>query len=165
MEKYGDAFVPADSFITVAGMVTLALVTFLLAFVVFPFAGLQIHLFQLGIFLAAFIFGPLAGGAVGALASSYNALVVIDNPWIIGGNAILGAAAAYLYTRTTPFRAALGAFTIQLPYVVLTDMFLTDMPSQVVLTIALTLLAENIICAVMASKLAPHLRAIMAARS
>ncbi len=165
MEKYGDAFVPADSYIAVAGMISLALVTFLLAFVVFPFAGLQLHLFQLGIFLAAFIFGPLAGGAVGALASSYNALIVIDNPWIIGGNAILGVAAAYLYTRTTPFRAALGAFAIQVPYVVLTDIFLSDMPTQVVFTIALTLLAENIVCAFMASKLSPHLRAIMAARS
>lgn len=164
MEKYEDAFIPVDSFWRVAAVVSLAVVTFLLAFEIFPFAGLQLHIFQLGIFLVAFIFGPLAGGVVGALSSSYSALLVINNPWVIGGNVILGIAAAYLYTRTTPFRAALGAFAIQLPYVALTDIFFVGMPAQVVGMIALTLLVENIVCAFMASQLAPHLRALLAAR-
>ncbi len=165
MEKYEDAFIPVDSFWRGAAVVTLAVVTFLLAFEIFPFAGLQLHFFQLGIFLAAFLFGPVTGGVVGALSSSYNAFFIISDPWIIGGNAILGAAAAYLYTKTTPFKAALGAYAIQLPYLLLTDIFLANMPLAVVGTIAFTILIENIICAFLAANLAPHLRVLLASRS
>ncbi|MCI0503395.1 hypothetical protein L0Y65_01640 [Candidatus Micrarchaeota archaeon] len=165
MFPFSDRFVPVNSYLRIGALATLTLVTFLLALAIFPFAGLQIHFFQIGIFLASFIFGPIVGGAVGALTSSYNALIVINNPWIIGGNFVLGVAAAYLYTKTTPFKAALGAFAIQLPYVVLTDIFLVGMPVQVVGMIALSLFLGNILCATIASSLAPHLRAILAARA
>jgi len=165
MFPFSDKFVPVNSYLRIGALASLAIVTFLLAFLVFPFEGLRMHFFQMGIFLASFIFGPVVGGAVGALSSSYNALLVVNNPWIIGGNAILGVAAGYLYTRTTPFKAALGAFAIQLPYVALTDIYLAGMPTAVVAMIAVTLLLENIACAFMASRLAPHLRALLAARS
>ena len=165
MEKYGNVFIPVNNYVRLSTLAALTLITFILAFVVFPFAGLQIHFFQLGIFLSAFLFGPITGGAVGALASSYNALLVINNPWIIAGNAILGIAAAFLYTKTTPFKAAMGAFALQLPYVVLTDIFLAGMPAQVVGMIAVSLFLSNILCAGIASSLSPHLRRILAARS
>jgi len=161
MELYNDRFLPVDSFIRAFALISIAVLTFALTFMVFPFMEWRMHFFQLGIFVSSFLFGPFAGAAVGALSSSYNGLFVIHNPWIIGGNALLGFFTAYLYTRTTPFRAAMGAYAIQLPYLVATDVFLVGMPFAVVAGIVLTLFAENIICAFVAVSMAPHLRAML----
>ena len=162
MEFYSNKFLEINSFVRLFALVSLAVLTFSLAFAVVPFMEWKLHFFQLGIFLTAFLFGPLAGAVVGALSSSYNGLFVINNPWIIGGNAILGLSAAYLYTRTTPFKAALGAFAIQLPYLFVTDFLLVHMPFPVVTMIALTLLAENLLCALAASIMLPQMRIMLA---
>ena len=162
MELYHDKFLPVDSFIRVVVLISLAALAFSLSFAVVPFMQWRLHFFQFGIFLSAFLFGPFAGAAVGALSSSYSGLFVLSNPWIIGGNAILGFFAAYLYTRTTPFKAALGAYAIQLPYLLVTDIFFVGMPLMVVLGVVLTLFAENLLCAFMATAMAPHIRALLA---
>jgi uncharacterized membrane protein len=161
MELYYDKFLPVNSYVRVTAFIFLAILTFALTFAVVPFMEWRLHFFQLGIFLTAFLFGPFAGAAVGALSGSYTGLFVLSNPWIIGGNAILGFSAAYLYTRTTPFKAAMGAFAIQLPYLFLTDILIVGMQLSIVTMIALTLLVTNIIAAFGAAQLLPHLRQML----
>ena len=158
MEINSNKFLELNSYFRVFALVSLAVLTFALTFAVLPFAEWKIHFFQAGIFTTAFLFGPIAGAIVGALSSSYNGLFLISNPWIIGGNAILGFSAAYLYTKTTPFKAAMGAFAIQLPYLFITDVLFVNMPLAVVTMIALTLLVTNMICAYVAVSLTPQLR-------
>jgi hypothetical protein len=161
MEIYSNKFLEINSYLRLAAVVTLAVVTFALTFAVVPFAEWKLHLFQVGIFTSAFLFGPIAGAAVGALSGSYTGLFLLNNPWIIGGNAILGFSAAYLYTRTTPFKAAMGAFAIQLPYLFVTDVLFVGMSLGVVTMIALTLLVTNMLCAFVAASITPQLRMML----
>jgi uncharacterized membrane protein len=161
MEIYDDKFLPVDSFVRIFALVSIAVLTFLLTFIVVPFAQWQLHFFQLGIFLSAILFGPFVGALVGALSSSYNGMFIIHNPWIIGGNALLGFFTAYLYTKTTPFKAAMGAYAIQLPYLLATDVLFAGMPLMVVAGLVATLFFENIICAFVAVSMAPHMRALI----
>ena len=154
-------FLSLNSLMRAFALLSLFSITFGLTFLVFPFAEWKLHFYQAGIFTAGFLFGPLAGAAVGALSSSYNALYVLHNPWIIGGNALLGFAAAYFYTRMHPLKAALAGFAVQVPYLIVTDIYLMNMPVSTVAGITLTLLAANTICALAAWKIsgaaAPHL--------
>ena len=71
----------------------------LLNFFVFKFSDFNLHFFQIGIFTASFLFGPLAGGLIGAVSSSYSGLFVLHNPWILGGNFILGYFTALFYKK------------------------------------------------------------------
>ena len=154
-------FFSLNSFMRAFALLSLASITFGLTFLVFPFAEWKLHFYQAGIFTAGFLFGPLAGASVGALSSSYNALYILHNPWIMGGNALLGFAAAYFYTRMHPFKAALAGFAVQVPFLWATDVYLMNMPFSSVAGITLTLLAANIVCALAAWKIseaaAPHL--------
>lgn len=161
MEIYSNKFLEINSYLRLAAVVSLAVLTFALTFAVVPFAEWKLHLFQVGIFTSAFLFGPFAGAVVGALSGSYTGLFLLNNPWIIGGNAILGFSAAYLYTRTTPFKAAMGAFAIQLPYLFVTDVLFVGMSLGVVAMIALTLLVTNMFCAFMAASITPQLRMML----
>jgi hypothetical protein len=161
MEVFSNKFLELNSHLRILAFATLAILTFALTFAVVPFMEWKLHLFQVGIFVSAFLFGPFAGAAVGALSGSYTGLVLLNNPWIIGGNAILGFSAAYLYTRTTPVKAAMGAFAIQLPYLFITDVLFVGMSLAVVTMIALTLLVTNLFCAFIAAALTPQLRMML----
>ena len=155
-------FLPLNSFYRRFALAALGALAFGLTFLVFPFAQWELHFFQAALFASAFLFGPLAGAAVGFLSSSYNGLYVIHNPWILGGNAILGFAAAYFYTRMHPVKAALAAYAVQLPYLLITDIYLMQMPLGVVAGLVFTLLAENAICGAAAWKIADATRPYLA---
>jgi|GEM_PF-4884292 len=60
--------------------------------------GFKIHVFQLGIVIAALFYGMSGGLLAGTFGSIYSA-IIINNPYIIIGNAILGLAAGYLIAR------------------------------------------------------------------
>lgn len=151
-------FVLINSFVAVAALISLSLITFFLTFLVLPFQHLRIHFFQAGIFTTAFLFGPLTGALVGGLTSSYTALAVLHNPWIIGGNAILGFFAAYFYRKMHPVKAVLAAYLIQLPYLVITDIFLAHMPLNIVKGIVFLLFYENLFCGTAAMVIAPFIK-------
>ncbi|VVB98704.1 Uncharacterised protein [uncultured archaeon] len=155
-------YLPVNSFMRAAALVSLAAIAFGLTFLVFPFEQWRVHFFQAGIFASGFLFGPLAGLAVGALSSSYNGLYVINNPWIIGGNALLGLSAAYFYTRMHPMKAVAAAFAIQVPYLIITDVFIVGMPLAVFGGILATLAAEALICGFAAWKISEAARPYLA---
>ncbi|MCX6772750.1 MAG: hypothetical protein NTV88_03190 [Candidatus Micrarchaeota archaeon] len=147
-------FLQLNSFMRVLALSAIAVIAFGLTFLVFPFMDWKLHFFQAGIFAGAFLFGPFAGAAVGALSSSYSGLYVLNNPWIIGGNALLGFAAAYFFTRMHPMKAVLAAFAVMVPYLIITDVFLMHMPVAIFGGILATLFIEAIACGAAAWKIA-----------
>ena len=155
---YKKEFVTLDSFSAALSLVLIVSVTFFLTFATVPIGRLTLHFFQAGIFLAGFLFGPFAGAAVGAVVSSYTGLFVINNPWIIFGNVILGFFAAHFYFRMHPIKAVLLAYIIQLPYLLITDIFLVGMPMSLVAKIAVLLVFGNVISSAVAGIIAPSLR-------
>ena len=155
-------FLPLNSFCRWSALAALGALAVGLTFLVFPFEQWELHFFQAAVFASAFLFGPLAGFAVGAVSSAYTGLYVIYNPWIIGGNAILGLAAAYFYTRMHPVKAALAAYAVQLPYLLVTDIYLASTPISFEAGLAVTLLAECIICGFVAWKIADAARPYLA---
>jgi len=154
-------FLQINSLSATLAFTSLALITLVLTFLVLPLANLRIHFFQAGIFTTAFLFGPLAGALVGGLTSSYVALAIMHNPWIIGGNALLGFFSAYFYTKNHPVKAALLAYAIQLPYLIFTDIFLAHMPVYTVSGIVLILFFENLICGLIATTLTLQIKTLL----
>lgn len=159
--QYEKEFILVNSAASAIALSLITLVTFALTFVALPAGQFTVHFFQAGIFTAGFLFGPVAGAAVGALASSYIGLVILHNPYIVLGNAILGFFAAHFYKKHGPAKAALAAYAIQLPYLFATDVLLMGMPLATVATIAVAIFAENVICALAAGLAAPGIRNIL----
>jgi uncharacterized membrane protein len=113
-------------------------------------AGFRIHFFQIAVFLAALIYGPKGGLLSGLFGSIYSG-VVMHNPYIIAGNAILGFFVG-LFTRrgmhTLP--AVLLAYAIQLPWLVLTDRFIVGLGWPFLWPLMGALLVSNIVWAIVA---------------
>ena len=77
------------------------------------------HFFQLPIFICAILAGPWAGLLSGAVGGLYMGITRI--PFIIGGIALLGACTGLLAKRFRPILACLFGWSIQVPYVIITD--------------------------------------------
>jgi len=107
--------------------------------------GLRIHFFQYAIFLAALLYGPIGGFVSGAIGSVYVA-IALNNPYILVGNVILGLCfGLFIRYGWNVVSAVLIAYMIQLPWLWVTDVYLTNMPVSVVNTIVLSLLISNLI--------------------
>jgi hypothetical protein len=120
--------------------------------------GFRLHTFQLAIFMAAILYGPVGGMLSGLLGSAYSA-VAMSNPYIALGNAILGFFVGLLvrYGMHTVLAVAL-AFLIQLPWLVITDHFLVGMPMPVIGMLVLALAVSNTVWAFGAHYIAPSLK-------
>lgn len=127
-----------------------------LGFFAIPIGLTSIHLMQLPIILTALSMGSWNAGLVGfigAMSMSYRLSPI--NPYILLGNAILGFFTGFFFTRLKGMKgkpvvsqaiSVLAAYTVQVPYIYVTDVYLMPLPSQVVLTIILPkLLIENMI--------------------
>jgi uncharacterized membrane protein len=127
--------------------------------------GFNVHFFQLAIFLAAAIYGPIGGAASGLVGSIYSA-AAMGNPFIIVGNVILGFFYG-LFTRLRihPVLAVILAFAIQIPWLVATDFYLVHMPSTVVRMLLVSLALSNVLWAVVAGYLARPLAKVIDARA
>lgn len=113
--------------------------------------GFKIHFFQFAIFLAAFTFGPIGGllsGSVGSLYAAY----LMSNPYILIGNAILGLATGYFVRRGRSYLfSALLGFAVQIPWIVVTDFFLMNLPVSFVGGLLFTLTLTNALWAIAAA--------------
>ena len=119
----------------------------------------EIHFTQIPILISGILAGPWAGlltGAVGGLYMSFS----VEIPFIIGGLALLGAAAGFFAKKLKlrPLFAGILAWGIQGPYVFVTDyvwfVISRGMPSLVALTTVSTILVKLTIEALIASTLA-----------
>jgi len=115
--------------------------------------GFQIHFFQFAVFLAALIYGPLGGLFSGAIGSTYSA-VLMHNPYLIVGNALLGFFVGLFarYGLHAVF-AVLLAFIIQLAWLIPSDYYWMHLPAVFITGLVITLLISNVIWAVIASYL------------
>jgi len=109
--------------------------------------GFKIHFFQYLVFLAAALYGRYGGLAAGAFGSVFSA-VSMNNPYIVGGNMILGFFVGYFFEKkVNVILAVLGAYTIQMPWLYFTDVYLVGMPVKVVYMIIVALFISDILWA------------------
>jgi hypothetical protein len=120
--------------------------------------GFQLHFFQIAIFFAALIYGPVGGALSGALGSVYSA-VAMHNPYIVIGNIILGFfVGIFIRYGFKIIVAVLLAFAIQLPWLVLSDHYFAQIPFAVIGMLVCALLVSNIAWATVTQYSARHLR-------
>jgi len=118
----------------------------------FTLFGIRIHFFQYLIFLAALIYGPTAGALSGGVGSLFTAFAM-KNPYILIGNMILGGLVGYfMKNRISITNSVMLAFTIQIPWLFYTDVYLAGMSIVVVNSIITALFVSNLICSILASK-------------
>ena len=79
----------------------------------------SVHFFQLAIFLCGILAGPWAGFLCGVVGGLY--MTVSKIPFIVGGIAILGFSVGLFAKKVRPVFAGLLAWTVQAPYVLITD--------------------------------------------
>ena len=112
--------------------------------------GFKIHLFQYLVFIAAAIYGPMGGLVSGGFGSLFTAMA-LNNPYIIIGNMLLGFfTGVFLRKGINLIMAALMAYSIQLPWLWLSDVYLAHMPISVVNGVIIALFFSNIIWALAA---------------
>lgn len=149
MHSYESLFGIRVSFRSIAMLGFLALFPNILGMVVLqtPF-GFKFHLFQILVFLAALVYGKWGGAVAGGFGSIYTA-IALGNPFIIGGNVILGFFTGVFARKVNVVVAVLAAFAIQLPWLYVTDL-LVGMPEAAVRGVIVALLFSNIVWAVAA---------------
>lgn len=112
--------------------------------------GFKIHFFQLAVFLATLIYGPSGGLLSGLIGSAYPALIM-HNPYIIGGNAILGFfVGLFVRYRIATIFAVWLAFLIQLPWLIITDYYFMHLPVAFITALIFALAISNTIWAIIA---------------
>jgi uncharacterized membrane protein len=112
--------------------------------------GFNIHFFQLAIILAAILYGPTGGMISGLVGSIYSA-VMMNNPYLIVGNIILGLCVGlFVRYKWNTIAAVLTAFAIELPWLIGTDYYLMHMPIMIIMTLIGALFLSNLIWAVVA---------------
>jgi riboflavin transporter FmnP len=131
--------------------------TILLALLSFPFLlGVRIHFFQLGIFLAGCIGGPVSGLVTGAIGGAYIGLIRND-PTILIGNGLLGLFTGLFARKLRPAIAAIAAwFLIQAPWTYMTGTFVLGVAAPVMQLILVLLTTEDIACALLIDFLQNH---------
>ncbi len=126
----------------------------------------EIHFTQIPILISGILAGPWAGlltGAIGGLYMSFS----VEIPFIIGGLALLGAAAGFFSKKLKlrPLFAGILAWVIQAPYVFVTDyiwfIISRGMPAPVALTTVTTILVkltiESLIASVLTAIIVPYI--------
>ena len=109
--------------------------------------GFKIHFFQIAIFAAAIKFGPLGGLFSGLVGSFYSAFIM-NNPYIVAGNMILGFFIGFFIRNGfNIFLSVLIAFTIQVPWLFLTDYYLAGLSLSFIYGLIAALLVSNLVWA------------------
>lgn len=109
--------------------------------------GFKIHFFQVAIFLAAGLYGPIGGLTSGLIGSLYSA-IIMHNPYLMIGNAILGLFVGLFAKKINIVWAVILAYLIQLPWLILTDLYLVHMPAMAINKLIQALALSNIFWAI-----------------
>jgi len=123
-----------------------------------PF-GFKFHFFQIAVFMAALLYGKWGGALSGAAGSVYTA-IALGNPFVIGGNVILGFFAGTFAKKQNFLVAAMAAFAIQLPWLYFTDLAV-GMPESAVMGVMAALFFSNIVWAAGAGLVFKRIRALI----
>ncbi|PIN86597.1 hypothetical protein COV19_03700 [Candidatus Woesearchaeota archaeon CG10_big_fil_rev_8_21_14_0_10_44_13] len=112
--------------------------------------GFKIHFFQIAIFIAALVYGPMGGMLSGLAGSAYSAYAM-SNPYIVAGNMILGFFAG-LFARygLNTVLAVVLAYMMQLPWLLVTDYYIMHLPVAFITSLVIALATSNMVWAVAA---------------
>jgi uncharacterized membrane protein len=120
--------------------------------------GLKIHTFQVAIFVAASLLGPLGGLMSGLIGSLFSA-VALSNPYLMIGNGILGFFTGWFLRRgIRPLFAVWMAFGLQLLWLIPADYFLAGLSASFIQTLVLMLFLSNTLWALVAARLSGPLK-------
>ena len=120
--------------------------------------GVKIHTFQVAIFLAASLLGPLGGFLSGMIGSLFSALT-LSNPYLMIGNGILGFFAGwFLRCGIRPLFAVWMAFCLQLLWLIPADYFLAGLSAAFIQNLVLMLFLSETLWAVVAARLSGPLK-------
>ena len=109
----------------------------------------KIHFFPAAIFLAAVRFGPV-GGLVAGLTGSHYSAILLGNPWLMAGNAILGFFAGFFYRKTSKIVfSVILAFAYQLPWLILSDCYFAGLSPVFIAELAVVLFLGNLMWALL----------------
>ena len=138
-------------YLSAAEFIMLLLIPNLVGLIHIPTAwGFKIHLFQVVVFVAAIVYGPM-GGLLSGLVGTIYASILMGNPYIMVGNAILGFAfGVFLRGGIPTLISAWLAFLVQMPWLVITDYFLIGMSLPTIGLLLVALLISDTIWALVA---------------
>jgi len=112
--------------------------------------GFKWHCFQVAVFFAASLFGPV-GGLLSGLAGSLVPALITGNPYIIVGNALLGGVVGLLLKRGIATVPAIWiAYALQLPWLIVTDYCLVGLPAPFIKALVIGLFISNTVWALVA---------------
>ena len=123
----------------------LVVLPFLLSLINLTFAqSWKIHFFPAAIILAALIFGA-AGGLVAGIAGSVYSALLLGNPYLIVGNALFGLLTGVFYKKTDKIiLSVLLAFACELPWLIITDYYLVNLPAIFIGKLIVVLFLANV---------------------
>lgn len=107
----------------------------------------KIHFFPAAVILAALVFGP-AGGLVAGIAGSLYSALFLGNPYLIVGNALFGLLIGVFYKNTNKIiLSVLLAFACELPWLIITDYYLVNLPAIFIARLVVVLFLANVLWA------------------
>lgn len=107
----------------------------------------KVHFFPAAIILAALIFGA-AGGLLAGVAGSLYTAMLLGNPYLIVGNAILGFLTGFFYKKTNKLMlSVILAFLCQLPWLIVTDYYFMNLSVAFITKLIVVLLLADILWA------------------
>ena len=110
--------------------------------------GFKIHSFQLAIFIAAMIYGKKGGALAGLFGSIYSAFIM-NNPYIILGNIILGFFVGLFYTKTKKiFLSVILAFIVQLFWLIPSDYYFIQLSVSFIKYLVISLFLSDLVWAI-----------------
>jgi uncharacterized membrane protein len=111
----------------------------------------KIHFFPAAIFLAAISFGPAGGMIAGVTGSLYSA-ILLGNPYLIVGNALMGFLTGVFFRKTSKIiPSAMLAFACQLPWLIVSDYYFVGLPAMFIAKLAVVLFLGNLLWALLTS--------------
>ena len=109
--------------------------------------GFKLHFFQVAIFLAAILYGP-KGGLISGFIGSFYSSIIMNNPYLIIGNMILGFfTGLFIRYKMHTILAVILAFIIQLPWLIITDYYLVSLSAAFIIPLIVALAISNVIWA------------------
>jgi len=110
--------------------------------------GFRIHFFQIAVIFAGLLYGSLGGLISGSVGSIYSA-ILMHNPYIIVGNALFGFfVGIFGQKKMSPILAVVLAYAIQLPWLIVSDIYFAGLPTPFVKGLVIALGISNLLWAI-----------------
>jgi hypothetical protein len=104
----------------------------------------KVHFFPVAVILAAMIFGAM-GGLVAGIAGSLYSAVLLGNPYLIVGNALLGVLTGIFYKKTNKIVLSVFlAFICEIPWLMVSDYYFMHLSVQFIAKLIVVLFLANV---------------------